>query len=74
LSWAADTSVVAGYNSYSSTVSGGPYVKLNATLIPTTAFSDTTVQSGKTYYYVVTAVDSSNVESTHSNETSVTIP
>jgi hypothetical protein len=74
LSWAADTSVVVGYNSYSSTVSGGPYVKLNSTLIPTTTYSDTTVQSGKTYYYVVTAVDSNNVESAFSNQTSATIP
>ena len=32
------------------------------------------VQSGQTYYYVVTAVDSSNVESTYSNQASATIP
>jgi fibronectin type 3 domain-containing protein len=33
-----------------------------------------TVQSGKTYFYVVTAVNSSDVESTFSNEVTAAIP
>jgi fibronectin type 3 domain-containing protein len=65
---------VIGYNTYSSTVSGGPFVKLNSTPMATSSYTDTTVQSGKTYYYVVTAVDSSNNESSYSNQASATIP
>ncbi len=74
LSWTASTSAVTGYYTYSSSVSGGPYTKLNSTLDTTTTYTDNTVQSGKTYYYVVTAVDSSNVESPASNQISATIP
>ena len=36
LSWTPSTSLVIGYNSYSSTTSGGPYVKLTVTPLPTT--------------------------------------
>jgi len=74
LSWTASTSAVIGYNSYSSAVPGGPYNKLNASPVATTTYTDNTVQSGKTYYYVVTSVDSDNVESVFSNEVSVTVP
>jgi beta-galactosidase len=74
LSWSPSTSTVIGYNSYSSTVSGGPYVKLNTAPVPTTTYTDTTVQSGLTYYYVVTAVDSTNAESTFSTEVPANIP
>jgi fibronectin type 3 domain-containing protein len=39
-----------------------------------TSYLDNSVQSGKTYFFVVTAVDSSNVESAFSNEVSALIP
>ena len=74
LNWTASTSTVSGYNVYRSTVSGGPYTKLNSSPIATTTFVDTTVQSGQTYFYVVTSVDSSGVESVNSNEVSATVP
>jgi hypothetical protein len=74
LNWAASTSVVAGYNVYRSTTSGGPYAKLNSTLITTTQYADSTVQAGQTYFYVVTSVDSSSVQSAFSNAVSATIP
>jgi fibronectin type 3 domain-containing protein len=74
LSWTASTSVVAGYNVYRGTVSGGPYSKLNSSLIGPTTYTDSTVQSGQTYFYVVTAVDASNVESAYSNTISAIIP
>jgi fibronectin type 3 domain-containing protein len=59
---------------YRSAISGGPYTKLNSGLIAATTYVDTTVQSGQTYFYVVTSVDSSNVESADSTEVSATIP
>ena len=74
LSWIASPSTVIGYNVYRATISGGPYTRLNSSLVPTTQYSDANVQSGQTYYYVVTAMDSSNVESSYSNQSSATIP
>jgi fibronectin type 3 domain-containing protein len=74
LSWTASTSTVSGYNVYRSTVSGGPYTKLNSTLVAVTTYADTAVQSGQTYFYVVTSVDSSGVESADSGEASAIVP
>jgi len=55
-------------------VSGGPYTKLNSTLIAATTYVDTAVQASTTYFYVVTSVDSSGVESANSTEVSATVP
>lgn len=76
LSWTASTtSTVVGYNVYRGTVSGGPYaVKLNASVVSLTAYTDTGVQAGQTYFYVVTAVDASGAESVYSNQASASIP
>ena len=74
LGWTASTSTVSGYNVYRGTVSGGPYTKINSAPATTTTNTDSTVLSGLTYFYVVTAVDSTNVESAYSNEVSATIP
>ena len=76
VTWAASTSTpLQGYNVYRSTVSGGPYTKLSPTLSPTTLlFTDTTPLSGKQYFYVVTALNTSGVESSSSSEVAVTIP
>ena len=74
LSWIASTSSVAGYNVYRGAVTGGPYTKINSSLITALTFTDTAVQSGTTYYYVATAVDSSGSESVNSNEVSAAIP
>jgi hypothetical protein len=73
LSWNASSSAVNGYNIYRGTQSGGPYSKLNSALLPSTSYSDPTVQSGATYYYVSTAV-ANNVESVYSNQTAAAIP
>jgi hypothetical protein len=74
LSWVASKSTVVGYNVYRGTQSGGPYAQLNSSLITSTTFTDTSVEAGQTYFYVVTAVDSVNVESIYSNQASVTVP
>jgi fibronectin type 3 domain-containing protein len=74
ITWTASTSVVTGYNVYSSTVSGGPYSKLNSSPVAGTSYTDTTVQASQTYFYVVTSVDSNGVESAFSTEVSASVP
>jgi fibronectin type 3 domain-containing protein len=74
LSWAASTSMVTGYNVYSSTVSGGPYVETNTSPVGTTSYTDSNVQAGQTYYFVVTSVDSTNLESSYSTQVSAAVP
>ncbi len=73
LTWNSSNSAV-GYNIYRGTVSGGPYSMINASLVGSTAYSDNTVASGQTYYYVATAVDGSSSESAYSNQTQAVIP
>jgi fibronectin type 3 domain-containing protein len=74
LSWTASTSSVIGYNVYRGTVSGGPYSKINSSLIGGTTYSDTSVSPGQTYYYVTTAVNSSNNESAYSDQAVAAVP
>jgi hypothetical protein len=75
LSWSPSTSSgVTGYNTYSSQVSGGPYTKLTSAPVTGTSYTDSAVQAGQTYYFVVTSLDSSNVESPFSAEVSAVIP
>ena len=38
------------------------------------SYTDTNVQSSRTYYYVVTAINSSNQESGHSSEVTAIVP
>jgi len=74
LSWDASTSQVIGYNVYRRVGSSGSYTKLNSSVNATTSYTDTSVQSGQTYDYVTTAVDSSNLESAYSNQATAAIP
>jgi fibronectin type 3 domain-containing protein len=74
LTWTASASTVSGYNVYKSSVSGGPYAKVNSTLVVATTYVDSAVSSGQIYYYVVTSVDSTGVESAYSAEVSATVP
>ena len=75
LNWnASSSSNVVGYNIYRSSQSAGPYAKINSVLDPSTTEVDSSVQTGSTYYYVVTAVDSSGRESGYSNQVRAVIP
>jgi Abnormal spindle-like microcephaly-assoc'd, ASPM-SPD-2-Hydin/Protein of unknown function (DUF1573) len=74
LSWTASTSSVIGYNVYRSTISGGPYTLITGSPNGGITYTDTAVQAGVTYFYVVTAVDANGNESAFSNEASATIP
>jgi hypothetical protein len=74
VNWGASTSTVAGYNVYRGTVSGGPYSKINTTLITGLTFTDNAVSSGATYYYVVTAVAADGTQSSFSSQVQAVIP
>ena len=64
---------IVGYNVYRGKTSGGPY-EIVATRVASTAYTDTKVESGQTYYYVVTAVDQSGMESPRSQEIGAKVP
>lgn len=74
LSWDPSSSQVIGYNIYRRVGSSGAYAKLNPSVNATTSYTDNSVQSGQTYDYVTTAVDSSNGESAYSNQATAAIP
>ncbi len=70
LSWNYNSSA-DHYVVYRSTSKSGSYSKLKTTIA--TSYSDENISNGKTYYYKVTAANSSNKESGYSNIVSVTV-
>jgi hypothetical protein len=71
LQWANNSEPdLAGYDVYRATVSGGPYVKLNGSLLTAARYTDTTAVNGTTYYYVVRAIDTDANASPNSSEVS----
>ena len=74
LNWTPSISAVVGYNVYRGSVSGGPYSRLNPSVDSLTSYADHGVAGGQTYYYVVTAIDASSIESGFSGQASVTVP
>lgn len=75
LTWSPSASDgISGYNVYRSLVSGGPYSPLTSSADPSTSYSDASVLSGQTYYYVVTALNSGGVESAYSSEVAASVP
>jgi hypothetical protein len=74
LSWnASESPTLSYYNLYRGTVSGGPYPVVTAVGL-VTSYIDSNVQAGESYYYVVTAVDTSGAESAYSNEAVAILP
>jgi predicted phage tail protein len=68
---------VAGYNIYRSTDAELPkdrWTKLNGELVTRTTFLDDKVESGRKYYYYLTAVDNSGNTSAPSEVVSETVP
>ncbi len=74
LSWKANSATnVVSYRLYRSTAAGASY-GLIASAIDGLTYNDQGVQSGTTYYYVVTAVDDSGHESGYSNQVVAVVP
>ena len=74
LSWTAGSSNYSGFNIYRGTTSGGPYTRVDTSMISSTSYLDPGVSSGQTYYYVATEVDTTGTESGYSGEVSAVIP
>jgi hypothetical protein len=75
LSWTGSNSPeVVGYNIYRRTGTSGSFTQINNVLNATTAYTDTSVADGQTYYYETTAVNSSNEESAPSSAVQAVIP
>jgi Putative Ig domain len=74
LSWKASTSSdVAGYNVYRAP-DVATWKKINASLIPSTLYSDSSVANSTTYYYATTAVDIYGHESSKTTAVKAVIP
>ncbi len=74
LSWKASTSTdVVGYNVYRGP-DGVSWTKINASLVPSTLYSDSTVANGTTYYYAATSVDVSGDESSKTAPVKAVVP
>jgi hypothetical protein len=74
LIWAPVTDPdLAGYNVYRREEESAP-IKINSQPIATPAYRDSQVQSGRTYFYSVSAVDERGNESARSVETSEKVP
>jgi hypothetical protein len=69
LSWTASSGATS-YNVKRATVTGGPYTTI-ATGVTATAFTDTGLANGTTYFYVVSAVNAGG-ESPNSNQAQAT--
>jgi hypothetical protein len=74
LSWDPGADNIVGYNQYRGTAQGGPYERINTALDSSTSYTDSTVVSGTTYYYVTTEVNAQGQESGYSNVAKAVIP
>ena len=73
LSWVPGDGSAVGYNVFRGTANGGPYQTLT-TMDAETNYIDDTVDSGTTYYYVVTEVNALGQQSAYSNVAKAVIP
>src|SRR5271157_595234 len=74
LNWKASTSNdIVGYNVYRGP-DGTTWGKINASLVASTIYDDSTVANGSTYYYAVTAVDIYGDESSKTGAVKAVIP
>jgi hypothetical protein len=74
LSWDPGNGNPVGYNVYRGTAKAGPFQEINTALDASTSYTDSTVVSGATYYYVATEVNAQGQESAYSNVAQAVIP
>ncbi|NGZ98788.1 MAG: hypothetical protein CV089_22195 [Nitrospira sp. WS110] len=75
LSWDASVGLdVAGYKIYQATASGAFGAPVATVTMNVTSHTVTGLESGNTYFFVVTAYNSDGTESSFSNEASKSIP
>jgi hypothetical protein len=74
LSWDPGSGNPVGFNVYRSNAHAGPFQMINTALDASTNYTDDTVVSGGTYYYVTTEVNAEGQESAYSNEVEAVIP
>ncbi len=75
LSWSPSAAQnIVSYNVYRGTAAGGPYQRINPTLVASSQFTDSNVLNGATYHYVITAIDNAGAESGYSNDATAVVP
>ena len=77
LTWDAPNSLddpISGYDVFRSGDGGNTYQPVTSSTLTETSYSDTSVQDGQSYVYMVESMDSSGVLSPPSNLVKVTIP
>jgi len=74
LTWDPGDGNAVGYNVYRGAAQSGPFSEINTALDSSTNYTDYTVVSGDTYYYVATEVNAQGEESAYSNEVRAVIP
>jgi hypothetical protein len=74
LTWDAGEGSPVGFNVFRGSSQAGPFSQINSALDSSTNYTDYTVASGTTYYYVTTAVNASGEESGYSNVAQAVIP
>jgi hypothetical protein len=74
LSWDPGSGNPVGFNIYRANARAGPFQMINTVLDASPNYTDSTVASGATYYYVTTEVNAEGQESAYSNEVKAVIP
>ena len=74
LNWEESPVTVAGYVVYRSAEPSGPFTRVSSEAVPSGGYTDTGLAAGHTYYYVVTSLDSDQVESEYSEPIAATVP
>ena len=67
LNWTASTTPNVSYNIYRSGTLNGTYTKIGSVGVGVLTYTDIAALAGETYFYVATAVDSNNNESSFSS-------
>ena len=73
LNWEDSPASATGYAVYRAADPSGPYTRI-ASEVPSSEYIDTGLAAGRTYYYVVTALDADQTESEYSIPISATVP